>query len=187
MTSSKPRYLWKATSWLLKKLFRLFLLLSFVLVSNAFMLTNSLANSLFSSFIDRIPGVQSISTQHKKEIAKKNKKIARSKNLTKKIGTRIVSRTKKVTAASLAAIPAESIPFIGISVLLAGTAYEVYAACETVNDLNDIYDALDITEKTDNQTLTAICNPTELKSDIWEKFKRDNNENFSEVINHGNK
>jgi hypothetical protein len=37
------------------------------------------------------------------------------KAATRKIGTRLTSRTKRVAAKSIAAIPAESIPFIGVT------------------------------------------------------------------------
>jgi hypothetical protein len=46
--------------------------------------------------------------------------------------SRLTTRTKRVTAKSIAAIPAESIPFIGVAVLIADTGHELYAACETV-------------------------------------------------------
>jgi hypothetical protein len=41
------------------------------------------------------------------------------------------TRTKRVADKSIAAIPAESIPFIGVAVLITDTGYELYAACET--------------------------------------------------------
>ena len=47
--------------------------------------------------------------------------------------------TKRVAAKSIAAIPAESIPLIGLAVLIADTGYELYAACETVGDLDQLY------------------------------------------------
>jgi hypothetical protein len=40
---------------------------------------------------------------------------------------------------SIAAIPAESIPFIGVAVLIADTGYELYAACETVSRLLQLH------------------------------------------------
>ena len=43
---------------------------------------------------------------------------------------------------SITAIPAESIPFIGVAVLIADTGYELYAACETVRDLDQLYSDL---------------------------------------------
>jgi hypothetical protein len=42
--------------------------------------------------------------------------------------SRLISRTKLVTTKSIAAIPAESVPFIGVAVLIADTGYELSAA-----------------------------------------------------------
>jgi hypothetical protein len=61
------------------------------------------------------------------------------KAATRKFGTRLVSRTKKLAAKSIAAIPAEPIPFIGVAVLIADTGYELYEACVTLRDLDQLY------------------------------------------------
>jgi hypothetical protein len=53
----------------------------------------------------------------------------------------------RVTAKSIAAIPAESIPFIGVAVLIADTGYELYAACETVRDLDQLYSDLGVADE----------------------------------------
>jgi hypothetical protein len=42
-------------------------------------------------------------------------------------------------AKGIAAIPAESIPFIGVAVLIADAGYELYAAWEAVRDLDQLY------------------------------------------------
>jgi hypothetical protein len=49
---------------------------------------------------------------------------------------------------SIAAIPAESIPFIGMAVLIADTGYELYAACETVRDLDQLHSNLGMADET---------------------------------------
>jgi hypothetical protein len=64
------------------------------------------------------------------------------KAATRKFGNRLATRTKRVAAKSIAAIPAESIPVIGVAVLIADTGYELYAACETVKDLDQLYSDL---------------------------------------------
>ena len=51
----------------------------------------------------------------------------------------LVARNRRIATASLAAIPAESIPFIGVSVLISGTACELYTACESLRDLQQLY------------------------------------------------
>jgi len=53
-----------------------------------------------------------------------------------------------VAAKSIAAIPAESIPLLGVAVLIAETGYELYAACETVKDLDELYLDLGMADET---------------------------------------
>jgi nitroreductase len=83
--------------------------------------------------------------------------------------TRLASRTKRVAAKSIAAIPAESIPFIGVAVLIADTGYELYAACETVTDLDQLYKDLGMADETPDDVMHSVCDP-ELPDagEVWE-------------------
>jgi hypothetical protein len=69
------------------------------------------------------------------------------------------TRTKRVAAKSIAAIPAESIPFIGVAVLIADTGYELYAACETVRDLDELYAELGVAEEVPDDAIHSVCDP----------------------------
>ena len=89
------------------------------------------------------------------------------KAATRKFGTRLVSRTKRVAAKSIAAIPAESIPFLGVAVLIADTGYELYAACETITDLNQLYEDLGIANETPDDAMHSVCG--EVWSEVVEK------------------
>jgi hypothetical protein len=84
------------------------------------------------------------------------------RNAAKHFGNRLISRTKRLAAASLAAIPAESIPFIGVSVLIAGTAYELYAACESLRDLEQLYAEMDLAEEVPRDVMASVCDPATL-------------------------
>jgi hypothetical protein len=77
----------------------------------------------------------------------------------KRFGTRLVSRTKRVAAAGIARIPAESLPLVGITVLLAGTAYELYEACEGLKDLDQLYSDIGMSEEVPNDVMHSVCNP----------------------------
>jgi hypothetical protein len=81
-----------------------------------------------------------------KAIKKHQSTAIKRKAATRKFGSRLASRTKRVAAKSIAAIPAESIPFIGVAVLIADTGYELYAACETVRDLDQLYSDLKVAD-----------------------------------------
>ena len=69
------------------------------------------------------------------------------------------SRTKRVAAKSIAAIPAESIPFIGVAVLIADTGYELYAASETVKELDQLYVDLGMEDETPDDAMHSVCDP----------------------------
>jgi hypothetical protein len=64
-----------------------------------------------------------------------------------------------VSAKSITAIPAESIPFIGVAVVIADTGYELYAACETVRGLDQLYAKLGIADETSDDTMHSVCDP----------------------------
>jgi hypothetical protein len=84
---------------------------------------------------------------------------AKRKAATRKFGNRLASRTKRVAAKSIAAIPAEAIPFIGVAVLIADTGYELYAACETMRDLDELYLELGVEGEASGDSAHAVCNP----------------------------
>jgi hypothetical protein len=73
--------------------------------------------------------------------------------------TRLVTRTKRVAAKSITAIPAESITFIGVAVLIADTGYELYAACETVRDLDQLDSDLGMGNETPDDAMHSVCDP----------------------------
>jgi hypothetical protein len=71
----------------------------------------------------------------------------------------LATRTKRVAAKSIAAIPAESIPFIGVAVLIADTGHELYAACQTVRDLDRLYANLGMADEAPDEVMHSVCDP----------------------------
>ena len=92
-------------------------------------------------------------------ISRQKAMAAQRRVVAKQFGNKLVARTKRVAAAGVAAIPAESLPIIGISVVVAGTAYELYEACESMKDLKELYAGLDIAEDLPGDVLGYICKP----------------------------
>ena len=87
---------------------------------------------------------------------------------TRRFGTRLVSRTKRVAGRSIAAIPAEAISFLGVAVLIADTGYELYAACETVSDWGKLYGELGLVD----ERLTTPCTVTLIPLPDCRAFRR---------------
>jgi hypothetical protein len=79
------------------------------------------------------------------------------------------ARLAKGVSRNLAAIPAESIPYVGVGVILAVTAADLVDACETMKDFNSLLVQLGAGEK--NPELCGRKVPT--KEEIWSSVKTD--------------
>ena len=87
----------------------------------------------------------------------------------RRFGSRLTARTKRVAAQSIAAIPGEAIPFFGITLLLAGTAYELYEACNSIQDLDLLYADMGMEDETPDDVLRSVCSPVMPDAgDIWD-------------------
>jgi hypothetical protein len=74
----------------------------------------------------------------------------------RKYGKAVTMRTKKLIKKTLAIIPAESIPVIG-TVVICGTAYEIYAACQNLLDVEDLYSEFKLEGNHDNFFMSSVC------------------------------
>ncbi len=145
---------------------RLILTASFLalIATNILTLTNAAFNGVVSGLMGTALGIHTVSSMMQTKLSSQDKTIKKQaavqtkrKAATRKFGTRLASRTKRVAAKSMAAIPAESIPFIGVAVLIADTGYELYAACETVKDLDQLYSDLGMADETPDDVLHSVC------------------------------
>lgn len=137
-----------------------------LLLSNLLTLTNAAFNAALSGLVGSSLGVRSVSSALQATIASQDRTIrkqaaarGRHRAATRKFGTRLATRTKRVAAKSIAAIPAESIPVLGLAVLIADTGYELYAACETMQDLDELYTELGLGEPASADAMASVCNP----------------------------
>ena len=156
---------------------RLLLAASFLalLTTNILTLTNTAFNAAVSGLMGTALGVRTVSSMIQSKITAKDKAIKKHKvsainrkAATRKFGRRLASRTKRVAAKSIAAIPAESIPFIGVAVLIADTGYELYAACETITDLDTLYSDLGMADETPDDVMHSVCDPQLPDAgDVW--------------------
>ncbi len=157
---------------------RLLLTTSFLalLATNILTLTHSAFNTALSGLMGTALGIRTVSGMMQTKFANQDRTIkkqlnarAKRKTATRKFGTRLASRTKRVAAKSIAAIPAESIPFLGIAVLIADTGYELYAACETMRDLDELYAGLGMDEQAPGDVLHTACNPAlPASAEVWD-------------------
>jgi myosin heavy subunit len=85
----------------------------------------------------------------------------------------VQSRTKKVAATNVASTFGEGIPFYGIGIITAATAYEIWGACENMKELHRLQKAMNPARASDD-LVTEVCGlefelPT--KQEIWDKVK----------------
>lgn len=148
---------------------RLLLTLSFLalIVTNVLTLTNSAFNAALSGLMSTKLGVQTVSDTlrgkldaNKKTIKKQTIAHTKRKAATRRFGTRLASRTKRVAAESIAAIPGGAIPLLGLSLLIAGTSYELYEACNSIKDLDELYLDMGMADETPDDVLHSVCDPS---------------------------
>ena len=147
---------------------RLILTASFLalIATNILTLTNTAFNTAVSGLMGTALGVRTVSSMMQTKLNRQGKAIkkqaaaqAQRKAATKRFGTRLANRTKRVAAKSIAAIPAESVPFLGVAVLIADAVYELYAACETMRDFQ-LYSDMGMADETPNDVMHSVCHPT---------------------------
>ena len=150
-----------------------------LLTSNVLTLTSSAFNAALSGAMSTTLGITTVADLMSQRLANKERaltqaqtKLTNKKTAVKKFGTRLTSRTKRVAARSIAAIPAESVPYLGIAAVIAATGYELYEACESMRDLDDLYLSLEVDESTSGDVTHTVCNPELPDVDqIWEQVK----------------
>ncbi|MEP5566451.1 MAG: hypothetical protein ABJN62_01330 [Halioglobus sp.] len=147
-----------------------------LLTTNILTLTNAAFNAAVSGLMGTALGIRTVSSAMQTKITSQDKALKKHqasaikrKAATRRFGTRLATRTKRVAAKSIAAIPAESIPLLGIAVLIADTGYELYAACETITDLDQLYEDLGMTGEVTDDAMHSVCEP-ELPDagDVWD-------------------
>ena len=147
-----------------------------LIATNILTLTNAAFNAAVSGLLGTAFGIRTVSSLLQSKIAaqdlaiKKHKATAMKRRVaTRKFGARLASRTKRVAAKSIAAIPAEAIPFIGVAVIVADTSYELYAACQNIKDLDQLYTEFVMSDETPDDAMHSVCNPVLPNAgDVWD-------------------
>ena len=127
-------------------------------------LTSTAFNAALSGLVATALGIHTVSSMMQSKLAGQDRAIKKHqstaikrKAATRKFGTRLASRTKRVAAKSISAIPAELIPFFGVAVLIADTGYELYVACEAVSELDQLYSDLGMEGEVPDGAVRSVC------------------------------
>lgn len=88
---------------------------------------------------------------------------------TTEVTQRIAQRNTRAAARSVATMPAESMPIVGTTIIVASASLEVYELCETMNDMTELRDALtpqaEVVLSEDQKTICSIKVPT--REEVW--------------------
>ena len=150
-----------------------------LIATNVLTLTSVAFNAALSGMMGTALGIQTVADVMSQRVASKEKVIKQQKTAAvkrkaavRKFGNRLSVRTKRVATRSIAAIPAEAIPYLGIAVLITGTAYELYEACQSIKDLEELYGDLGMDEAPPEDAMTAACDPQlPSASAVWESVR----------------
>lgn len=122
----------------------------------------SLTNAAFHDFLYRALSALPISSllanspnSKRKALVKNNvqlkkniktiKASSRANNTkVKSISKRITTRTLRRAARNAAQVPVESIPYLGIGIIVAGTALDIKESCDSISDMNEILATLGV-------------------------------------------
>jgi len=130
-----------------------------LIATNVLTLTNAAFNAAMSGLMGTAFGIQTVSDVLRSKVDAKKKIIKNRKLATRKFGTKVTARTKKLVATTLAEIPGQAIPLLGIPILLAATAYEIKLACENLDDLDQLYSDMGMADETPDGVMHSVCDP----------------------------
>jgi hypothetical protein len=88
-----------------------------------------------------------------------NSRLTAQRNAARRMAARVTTRSARIAATTLAELPAKAIPILGITALVAGTAWEVKELCDGLDDVKLLYIDFELEDSVDNSTLQTVCNP----------------------------
>lgn len=110
------------------------------------------------------------------ELSVKNQKLAEQLDVNAKTAkttaSKIYGRLKKGVLRNTAALPAESVPYLGIGVTLAVTTLDLYDACSTMSDINSLLKMMGQGEEEDDLCGRKLPTKAEIISTINTDWKK---------------
>ena len=146
--------------------------------SNVMSITNAGFHDFLSGLLSKVPITNFMSqskARHVKTLSKENKQLKkqnsdfkRKVNFQKtklakaqKITRNVAIRTAKNVSVNVSSILGESVPYLGIGIILAVTASDVYNGCETIKDTNELLNLMDFDSvKDEEHKVCGITVPT---------------------------
>ena len=131
------------------------LILVGALALNIATLVSTTVFNVLSGAVESVIGPRTVRAMspEKRRVTYRGKKVL-MKDAVKDTGQRIGTRVEKMTARNIASMAGESLPYVGATVVVAATAWEVRDACSLLNEMNELSVAFDPDAEVDS---TKVC------------------------------
>lgn len=126
-----------------------------LIITNGLTLFNANAYNAFYSALARFVPMHWKKNSPAKKLSTRTKQVKKLQLKTQKIARRISKRTVRNISANIASIPAESIPVIGIGVVIAITALDLHDACADLKDMDELTHFVGVNN--DNADTEKVC------------------------------
>ena len=142
--------------------FRRFILLIMflgLLATNVLTLTSTAFNAALTGLVATAVGIKSVTS-------KLHAQVAFQKASVRNMGRKLTARTKRIAAYSVAEVPASMLPYAGMAILVAGTAWELRQLCEGLYELEELYTEIELEEEVESDALRKVYAEEKLKAEI---------------------
>ncbi|MDX1490812.1 MAG: hypothetical protein R3332_05960 [Pseudohongiellaceae bacterium] len=86
-------------------------------------------------------------------------RLATHKESVARVGQSITQRSKRLALYNITEASLGSVPIAGVTILVAGTVWELSQLCEGMNELEELYFELGLEEQPDSGVMEIVCNP----------------------------
>jgi hypothetical protein len=141
---------------MIKWLRRLFLtaVILILLITNVLSITSTAVNAAITGLVASALGVKTVTSKLHAQVASHEASV-------RNMGRKLTARTKRIAAYSVAEVPASMVPYAGMAILIAGTAWELKQLCTGLYELEELYTEIDLEEEVDSDVLKKVCHPSD--------------------------
>lgn len=141
------------------------LLISNVLTATTVILSNALSAIMGTVMGRKVlppPSLPNLSKQlelEKAENRRLKERMATAKTSVTRVGSNAARRTKKLAMYNITESALGALPIGGITILIAGTIWELSQLCEGMRDVEGLYTDLEVEEELDPEVMDYVCHP----------------------------
>ena len=139
------------------------LLISNVLTAASATLSN-VVSGLMGTLLGRKPTPLLGAIQSPSQLREENRRLKETlqshRNAIANVGSGAAQRTKRLAMHNVTEMTLGALPVGGITILIAGTAFELSQLCEGMKEMGELYKTMEMEEQLDKGVMDYVCNPT---------------------------